>query len=323
MMRILIVTNMYPDATRPYNGIFVAEQVAAIKAYHPNVEFDVCYIDGAKGKKEYLKSIFYVNRRIRKKQYDLVHIHFGLSGLYLLSPFKSKVPTLVTFHGSDIQLAGGNGLLTVMISRFVAKKADACITLNNKMDTMVKAYNSNSFILPCAVNTKFFYPHKTQEKQCIIQVVFPCNHGMAVKDYPLFCKVLEILRIKYGVECEERELAGLSRTQVADLFNHADLLLMTSKSEGSPQAVKEALACNLPVVSTPVGDVENLLSGVKDCFVSQTRNEKELAHLVMKSLSHESDGMTGDDKIRVLQLDEKSIADKIYEIYEKSQNQRH
>ena len=322
-MRVLIVTNMYPDATRPYNGIFVSEQIAAIKAYHPDVEFDVCNIDGAKGKIEYLKSIYYVNQRIRKGQYDLVHIHFGLSGLYLLSPFKTKVPTLVTFHGSDIQPAGENGLLTVCISRYVAKKTDACITLNHKMDTMVKVYNSNTFIVPCAVNTKIFYPHKVSKKQGVIQVVFPCNHGMAVKDYPLFCNVLEILRKRYRVKCEEKELAGLSRTQVADLFNQADVLLMTSKSEGSPQAVKEALACNLPIVSTPVGDVEYLLSGVKNCFVSQTRKEEELAHLVIRSLFHESKGMTGHEKIRLLRLDEKSIADKIYKVYEESKYKRH
>lgn len=316
-MKVLIVTNMYPDATRPYNGIFVAEQMEAIKKYHSDVDFDVCYIDGGKGKGEYLKSISYVNRKIRKGKYNLVHIHFGLSGLYLLSPMCAKIPTLVTFHGSDIQPAGGNGWLTVNISRYVARKADACVTLNEDMDAMVRQFNENTFVVPCAVDVDVFQsscvPHHSED----VQIVFPCNHEMAVKDYPLFCKVLEILRNVYGIRCEEKELAGMSRQQVAKLFNEADLMLMTSKSEGSPQAVKEALACNLPVVSTPVGDVSNLLLGVRDCYVAQKHDAEELARLVVLSLHHSLIGTTGMEKIKMLRLDMKSVADRIYDIYKK------
>lgn len=65
-MNVLVVTNMYPDAARPYNGIFVSEQIEAIKRYHPDVKFDVCFINGEKGKSEYLKSIAYVNQLIDK-----------------------------------------------------------------------------------------------------------------------------------------------------------------------------------------------------------------------------------------------------------------
>ena len=90
---------------------------------------------------------------------------------------------------------------------------------------------------------------------------------------------------------------------------------MTSNSEGSPQAVKEAMCCNLPCVSTPVGDVKILLEGVKDSYVSKKHEADELASLVVKSLKHEGLGITGREKAIQLELDENSVANKIYQLY--------
>lgn len=314
-MKVLIVTNMFPDKKNPYNGIFVAEQIDAIRTYHPGISFDVCYIDGRKGKLEYLKSIFYVNQKIRKGDYDLIHIHFGLSGIYLLWPFRKQIPTLVTFHGSDIQPKAENGSLTLQISRYAAKSAHCCITLNQEMDALVKNYNPNTRIVPCSIDTHLFRPAETKKDTDCKKIIFPCNHGMKVKNYPLFCRVLSLLREKYGIACEEIELKGFSRPQVAKLFSEADLLLMTSNSEGSPQAVKEAMACNLPVVSTPVGDVGELLQDVRHCYVSQQHDAEELAALCIRSFSLSGMGMSGREKIQEMKLDDRSIAYKIYEIY--------
>lgn len=311
---------MYPDAARPYNGIFIAEQAAAIQRFHPDVDIDVCFIDGEKGKMEYLRSVRYVNQLIRKGTYDLVHIHFGLSGLYLLSPFKQKVPTIVTFHGSDIQPEGGNGWLTIHLSQYVARKADFCITLNEHMDSLVRRYNKHTTIIPCSVDMDLFRPItvKKQDEEKGVKIVFPCNRGMWVKDYPLFERVLHILSTQYGIACESVTMENLSRAQVAELMNTADVLLMTSHAEGSPQAVKEALACNLPIVSTPVGDVKELLQGVKDCYVATTREAEELATLVIQSLQRKGKGIKGRERLTDLHLDAHSVADKIYSIYEQS-----
>lgn len=317
-MRVLVVTNMYPDKTRPYNGIFVEEQIAAVERFHPDVQTDVCFIDGDKGKKEYLRSVCYVNQLISKGRYDLVHIHFGLSGMYLLSPFRQKIPTIVTFHGSDIQPEGGNGWLTIHISRYVAQKADACITLNEHMDALVKAYNKKTHIVPCSVDRNMFKPMNLKKEGHNVKIVFPCNRNMWVKDYSLFGRVLQILRTQYGIACEGKTMEHMSRQQVAELMNRADVLLMTSHSEGSPQAVKEALACNLPVVSTPVGDVAELLKDVKDCYVTKTREAEELAEMVVKSLQQKGTGITGNERLTDLHLDPKSVADSIYNIYEQS-----
>lgn len=314
-MNLLIVSNMYPDKARPYNGIFVYEQVEAIRKWHPDVTVDVCFIDGRKGKLEYLKSVLYVNRMIDKGHYDLVHIHYGLSGLFMLLPFRKKIKSVVTFHGCDIQPQGDGDKLTRWISGQVARRCNCCIVLNKGMQKVVDAYNKNSFIIPCSVDCGTFKPTTVKQKNNPRKIVFPSKHGYHVKNYPLFADVLSILRNKYNIQCEEIELRGFSRQRICEIFNEADLMLMTSISEGSPQVVKEAMACNLPVVSTPVGDVGELLDGVKNCYVARSHNAGELAALAAKSLAGCGVGMSGNEKIQKLKLDSKSIADRIYKIY--------
>ena len=316
-MKVLIVTNVYPSEDHPYHGIFVKEQMNAIKRLHPDVEFEVLYINGFGGKGEYFKSIWRVSNRINKGDYDLIHIHYGLAGMYLYWPFLKKVKTLVTFHGSDIQPKGGNGKISVTVSRHAAMKADAAIILNDDMDNMVKPYCANTHMIPCAVDVNTFQPMTKTEKHEKVQVVFPSNHDRQVKNYPLFCEVMSILKEKYGIEAEERELKNMTRKEIAQLYSNADVLLMTSRSEGSPQAVKEAMSCNLPCVSTPVGDVKVLLDGVVDSYVSKEHNAEELAALIAKSLKHEKRGFSGREQILKLGLNEDAVANKVYELYVK------
>jgi len=316
-MKILVVTNVYPSDNHPYHGIFVAEQLTAIKKLHDDVVFEVFYINGFKGRWQYAKSIWKVSNKINRGNYDLVHIHYGVAGLYLYWPFIKRVPTIVTFHGSDIQPKGGNGRLSEKVSIHTAKKADAAIVLNEKMERMVKPFCNSVFMIPCAVDMNTFKPLQRTEEYKKFQIVFPSNHERQVKNYPLFCEVLKILKEQYGIEAEEHELNKMTRQQIAQLYSNCDLLLMTSNSEGSPQAVKEAMCCNLPCVSTPVGDVSVLLKGVKDCYVSATHDANELAKLAAKSISRAGDGILGRKKAIQLQLDEDSIANRIYNVYTK------
>lgn len=313
-MKVLIVTNVYPTKEHPYHGIFVKEQVEAVKQLHPDVDFDILFT-GFGGKKKYFKSIWSASKQINKGNYDLVHIHYGLAGIYLFWPFVKKVKTLVTFHGSDIQPKGDNSKLSLVVSRHTAKKADAAIVLNEEMNEIVRQYCSKTYMIPCAVDVNTFCPMEKTEKHDKVQIVFPSNHERQVKNYPLFCDVLSILKEKFGIEAEEREMKNMTRKEIAQLYSNADLLLMTSKSEGSPQAVKEAMACNLPCVSTPVGDVGVLLSGVKDSYVAENHEAEELASLVNMSLKHEKTGVQGRERLIDLGIDSVTVADKIYALY--------
>lgn len=309
---------MYPDKAHPYYGIFVSEQIAAIQRKYP-ITYDVFFIDGRKDKIAYLKSIWSIHKKIEQNSYDLIHVHYGFSGLFLLRKIVPKIPVVVTLHGGDIQAEQGKWV-QVFFTKQILKHADIAITLNDRMDNITKRFMSNTVKIPCSVNTELFYPADLRKesngsKRYII--VFPSDKTRMVKNYPLFARTIEILYSKYHVNCEEVELKNMNREEVANLYRHADLMLMTSISEGSPQVVKEAMGCNLPIVSTKVGDVDYLLDGVKGSAVASKMDAEELAEKAYLSLTNQIDGIDGREKLLQLKLDDTSVADKIYRVYYK------
>lgn len=286
----------------------------ALQKYH-QVDYDTYFIEGYTSKVNYMRSIWQIRDMINRNNYDLIHIHYGLSGLFLLFNPKPSIPVLLTLHGGDIQKEQKK-YMQVYLSKHIIRKSDFVVTLNKSMDTIVKRYNPRTQIVPCSVDTEFFCNTETKtklNKENQISIIFPSDRNRSVKNYPLFEKTIEILRLQYHIK--EIELVGLSRDDVKRYMQTSDLLLLTSFSEGSPQVVKEALSCNLPVVSTPVGDVELLLNGVCNCLVSKTFSPEELAKDVSLALSGQIKGITGREKIKELQLDEQTTAKKIYSIY--------
>lgn len=314
-MRVLLVTNMYPTAAHPYYGIFVSEQVEAVSRWHPDVHYDVYFIDGMSSKVNYLRSVVEIPDKISHGHYDVVHIHYGLSGLYTYWPFKRHVPTLVTMHGSDIMPNSGKPAFVAKVTRHAVKYADAAVVLNNTMEDIVKDIAKAVYRIPCAVNTELFVPAANKRQSATKHIVFPSNKNRWVKNYPLFSATINRLRQQYNIICEEHEIDNMTRHEISQLLAESHLLLLTSHSEGSPQVVKEAMSCNLPVVATPVGDVEYLLNGVKDCYVATRHDDIELASLAAQALAGSGSGVSGREKVFQLQIDEQSVADKIYDAY--------
>ncbi len=313
-MKILYVTNMYPNADNPTYGIFVKEQIDAISNCMP-ISYEVYAINGIKSNWEYAKSVWEIRAKIKNGGFDLIHIHYGLSGLFLLLG-RMNIPVIMTLHGGDIQVEQGK-TVQVALTKLILNKCDFVITLNERMDKIARYYINITKIIPCSVNTKLFISKEKEfSKSRDIKILFPSDRTRFVKDFPLFQRVCKVLRENYGLNIEEFYLERLSRQQVADLFCKIDLLLMTSISEGSPQVVKEAMACNVPVVSTNVGDVSVLLEGVKNSYVADSRDENELASLVFKAVSENQDaGMSPREKIKELGLDDDSIAKQIIKVY--------
>ena len=323
-MKVLLVTNMYPSERKPYYGIFVKEQMDTMTRFFPDIEYDIYCIEGSGGASagkwksitNYLRSIWEVDNKLRSGQYDFVHVHYGFSGLYLLNPFHKKTPVLITLHGGDIQLEQKKQF-QVFATRRILKHASFAITLNERMNDIVQCYIDTTKIIPCSIDTSLFKPlpfKKNQSNKPLI--VFPSNKDRFEKNYPLFKETIVSLKSLYGIDCETCELKNMSRNEVKEIYQKADLLLMTSISEGSPQVVKEAMACDLPVVSTPVGDVSVLLKNVKNSAVAKSFNPDELASLCLHSLNGQIEGTSGRDKIFQLGLDDASTSHKIYEIYQ-------
>lgn len=317
-MNILLITNMYPCADALTYGIFVKEQENAICKEYPNVHYTVEFIDGRYNKSEYIKSIFKIRKLIKEQHFDLIHIHYGFSGLFLLlGKLPKRIPIIITLHGGDIQEEQGKNI-QVWFTKQILKRANVAITLNNRMDEITKKYIKRTQIIPCSVNTDIFTPSlapKTINFEKEIHILFPSDRNRSVKNYPLFLETISILKNKYKIKCKTSEVKNMSRIEVVTLYQNANLMIMTSISEGSPQVVKEAMACNLPVISTNVGDVTNLLENVKNSAVSNKMEAEELAFLAYQAINNQIKGINGRDKIFQMQLNDQAIAQKIYNIY--------
>lgn len=281
----LYVTNMYPTDDHPVDGIFIKEQIQDLSAKIP-LRVEVALIDSVyKGKIEYIKSIFSIPKAIRSRPFDIIHIHYGLSGLFLLF-FKPRQKVFLTLHGSDIQKRKKNGW-QVWLTKKILPVADQIFVQNEAMKKLVLPHNQNVQVVTCGVDANFFKPEVLSNQGTSKLILFPSSPKREVKDYPLFLRVIDQVRKLVPYEITTACIDQLSRSEVKNLLSRADCLLLTSKTEGSPQVVKEALCCNLPVVAVPVGDVKEILAEVPNCYVATSHNVEELANLLIRLLLEE------------------------------------
>lgn len=311
---------MYPIKEEPNFGVYVDEQMKILKKYC-NVDTDLIFIESYKSNLKFITTLPTICRAINSGKYDLVHVHYGLTAMFTFLPFTKKVPIILTMHGGDIQIEQGKRI-QVFLTKRILRKVTAAITLNERMDAVASQYVDTT-IIPCSVNTTFFVPAPDKRvKRNVYKFIFPSARTRLVKDYPLYERTINILKSKYNIDVETHEIKGMSREQVRDLYQTSDLCLMTSISEGSPQVIKEAVACNCPVVSTDVGDVKFLLEGVKDSAVSKKHDAEELAGLCYKSLMGQIHGIPGCERVLQIGMDDESTARKIYAVYKKAVNKK-
>jgi glycosyltransferase involved in cell wall biosynthesis len=259
-LRILCVTNMWPEGDS-FRGIFVKEQVEALRSL--GAEVDVEIVAQSRGRKDYLLAAPRIRRRVRRGDYDLVHIHHGM--VALACRFIGRTPRVLGLYGHDVNWhwqrwitkAGWGGVAEKLyISRRMA----------------IAAGEPDGLVIPNGVDFNLFAPaDRTGPRQRFgfadseRIVLFGGVPSNWVKGYDVFTDVLTRLKER-GLPVKELILPepGQSRDAVAPKFLAADVLLFTSLKgfEGSPTVVKEATAIGLPVVTTDVGDVASVLDGV-------------------------------------------------------------
>ncbi|SFD00540.1 glycosyltransferase family 4 protein [Flavobacterium phragmitis] len=282
-MKILYVSNMFPTKKHIYYGIHVQEQIIGYNKKF-GVSSRLYFINALEnGKIEYIKALFSLKKIITRCNPEIIHIHYGLSGLFLLF-YKPKCKVFITLHGGDILPRQGKFLQLYLTSK-ILKRVDKAFILNNEMAEILSELKVPFEILPCGVDIDFF--KQNQEKINFDNnkktVVFPGDPARPVKNYSLFKEVLKEIKKKSAYNLDFKIVHNLERREVVSLLSTSDCLIMTSLSEGSPQIIKEALACNLPVVSVNVGDVMKVTENLPGCFVTDTYSSIELAEFVIKS----------------------------------------
>ena len=321
-MKILIVGNNKPGHFAP----FVEEQARALQLQGCDVVFFGVQGKGIIG---YLRCLPALKRAIKQHQPDLIHAHYGLSGV--LANLQRRVPVVTTYHGSDI-----NKPNILRFSKIAMRLSAHNIFVSQRNVTLALSPNSlityrlkkRYTLLPCGVNLplpwcelqtqwveQLTLNQWVQEKlnAGVKHVLFAGAFNNAVKDPELAKAVINELASE-GVKVELIELKGYNRDQVNALMYNCDTLLMTSKTEGSPQVIKETMACGCPIVSVDVGDVAERVSGVEGCYVVSSREPAAIAKALQQSLAF-SGKTNGRQRIIEMGLSNIQVAERLMAIY--------
>ena len=276
-----------------------------------NVTFDFFPLIG-KGIKGYLSNRISLQQKIKEFSPDIIHAHYGLSGL--LANLQRKVPVITTYHGCDIQARGKN----LLLSKIAMQLSVYNIFVSNRIYKISNYKKQNGEIIPCGVNINHFKPIDkiTARKQLKwdvnkTYVLFASAFDVPVKNSELAKKAVTLLD-----DAELVELKNFTRNEVQLIMNACDVLLLTSVREASPMVVKEAMLCNKPIVATNVGDIEYVFGNTDGCYLTSF-DEKDCASKLEKAIkySREIGATKGRERILELGLDNKLIAQKIVDIY--------
>ena len=298
-MKILIVASH----NKGYYAPFINEQAAALKRSGGEIEF---FGVTGKGIKGYISALPELLKSIRSFKPDIIHAHYGLSGL--LANLQRKVPVVTTYHGSDI-----NEKSVLPFSHIAMRLSRFNIFVSQRTLEIAKP-RKNYALLPCGVDLNGLQLTSKSEARKRLglteggkYVLFAGAFGNAVKNYPLAKSAMGLLP-----EAELIELKGYTREQVTLLMCAADAILMTSHTEGSPQVIKEAMACGCPVVSVDVGDVKELCGGIPGCFVCE-RSAKALSDGLAVAFGYERT----EGRARIIErgLTNELISEKLLKIY--------
>lgn len=257
-MRVLVVTNFAPDAAAPQRGRWVRDQVDEMRRRGAEIEV----FDFPPGKGEYVPATRRLRRLLRQERFDLVHAHYGLAGW--CARLAGARPLVVSFHGTDVR-----HWIVGPLSRRLAWRADLVAAVSRALFRPEGGRPGlppvpGSAVLPCGPDLGRFRPLPRAEARRKLGLdpdgrflLFPANPARAEKRHD---RAAELARA-----CGAELLTGgsIEPERMPLWINAANAVLITSDYEGFGLAAIEALACDVPALSTPVGIAPYALGGVR------------------------------------------------------------
>jgi len=316
--RVLVVTNLWPTEADPSYGSFVKAQMDSLRPL--GVEYDLLFVNGRESKWNYFRGVTRVRRQVRVKTYDLVHAHFGLAGWVARLQF--HLPVVVSFMGDDVLgRPARSGRITtaghfLRTSGFIlARLAAAVIVKSRPMAFHLRLPSAH--VIPNGVDLNLFRPMEQAQARKALGldaekkfVLFPYNPNEARKRFDLIRDAVSLARQQVP-NLELLMARGLPQERMPLFMNAADLLVMASFWEGSPNAVKEAMATNLPVITVDVGDAADLIGATAGCYLVP-REATAIAEKIV-AVCRRAGRTNGRDSVRRLSLD--SVAEQIVQVY--------
>jgi glycosyltransferase involved in cell wall biosynthesis len=279
-MRVLVLTNMYPHEADPSFGTFVYEQVRALRAL--GVEMDVLFVNGRASRWSYLSGYARLWRQVRHVRYDLVHAHYVFAGWIARAQW--RLPIVQSFHGAG-EMLGYQGWLCKRLAPLVDR------VIVTSADHKARLGHAPARIIPCGVDLALFAPQPRDEARRKLGWD-PAKKTVLWVGDPRPEKRLDLVHGAFDLLAQRRsdvEMQIVSRVphaQVPTYMHAADAFILPSDHEGSPVVIKEAMACNLPIVAVDVGDVAQVIGGVAGCYLAE-RTAEDLAAKLEQALSHE------------------------------------
>lgn len=323
-MKVLHIAAGLSSKERPHHQPFIKAQIDSL--IKNGVECDVYEIRSYNSKLEYFTSIRELKKILAEKKYDLIHAHYSYCGItaYYAS---INTPIILSLMGSDLlgtpDFSGHQtfrGKIDKKIAQFAANKADHVIVKSKRMRDELNCKTPVS-VIPNGVNLEIFKPIPIDEARKILGfemddflILFLGNKNLPVKNYKLAFNSFQLF--KERVKEEKIKFInpfGIGQTKVIEYMSAANVLLLTSFWEGSPNVVKEAMACNLPIISTDVGDVKDVIGNTENCFTADF-SENEIVEK-LDYIYQNKKRSNGRKKINL--LSDNRISEIIIELYSK------
>jgi glycosyltransferase involved in cell wall biosynthesis len=316
--RVLVVTNLWPFPGDPGYGSFVKAQMESLRPL--GVEYDLLFINGLESRWNYFRSVGQMRRRLRAAHYDLIHAHMGLSGW--VARCQVKVPVVVSFLGDDVlgkfDRRGRTtlyGWLLQVSSFILARLVRSVIVKSSEMKGRLRLESAH--VIPNGVAMNLFRPIDCDEARRALGldlgkkfVLFAYKHDELRKRYDLVQAAVARARDQVPA-LEILHVCRVPQEQMPLYMNAADLMVMASTVEGSPNAVKEALACNLPVVTVEVGDTAELIDQTEGNHLVP-REVKSIAAGIVEVCRR---GTRARSRERMAQFSIERVAERVLEVY--------
>jgi teichuronic acid biosynthesis glycosyltransferase TuaC len=293
-------------------SILVQRQAESLQKKNIDVTF---FLIIGKGFFGYFKNILFLKKYLNNNPFDIIHGHYSLSAF--VASIAGAYPLVVSLMGSDVKAGDYYKYLIRFFKKMFSWKG--LIVKSNEMKTILEL--PDAVVIPNGVNIEQFKP--ASKESCRVElgwaldkthILFAANSERPEKNFQLAKSSVELLD---DSAVELHELDRVSPENMPIWYNASDVIVLSSLWEGSPNVIKEAMACNRPIVSTNVGDINWVFGNTPGCYLTSYSAEDVSGKLKRAiNFGSVSAGTNGRERIIELGLDSETIANKLVEIYE-------
>ncbi len=277
------------------------------------------YLIKGKGLRGYITNILPLRKKIKHNKYDIIHAHYSFAAALTLLTF-TNIPIVASYMGSDVYGSFNSkgkvklsSYWSIILSLAIQPLLSYIICKSPNIRRYV--FNKKTSLIPNGVDTSIFRDIELKKNKADISnrnktILFLGDKKSVRKNYKLLVDAVKLIN---DWDCEIIAPYPVRHSELSKFYSEADVLALPSIEEGSPNVIKEAMACNCPIVSTDVGDVKWLLGDLEGHYLSSF-DAVDFSKKIKQAFIF-GKRTCGRKRIYELGLDSENIADRIITIY--------